>query len=104
MTRALTIVMISISVVFVAVGCLSLTENFSFMKILFETVSAFATVGTTLGITPYLSSLGKLLIIIVMFIGRLGPITITVALMVRQGDKENSKRNIQYPEEKVMVG
>lgn len=103
-TRALTIVMISISVVFVAVGCLSLTENFSFMKILFETVSAFATVGTTLGITPYLSSLGKLLIIIVMFIGRLGPITITVALMVRQGDKENSKRNIQYPEEKVMVG
>ncbi len=103
-TRSLTIVMIAISVVIVSVGCLSLTEEFTFMEILFETVSAFATVGTTLGITPFLSSIGKLLIIIVMFIGRLGVITTAVALMVRQGNKENSKGNIQYPEEKVMVG
>lgn len=103
-TRSLTIVMIAISVVIVSVGGLSLTEEFTFMEILFETVSAFATVGTTLGITPLLSSIGKLLIIIVMFIGRLGVITTAVALMVRQGNKENSKGNIQYPEEKVMVG
>lgn len=103
-SRALTIVMIGISVVFISVGCLSLSEDFSFMEILFETVSAFATVGTTLGITSYLSFIGKIMIIIVMFIGRLGPITITVALMVRQGNKENNKGNIQYPEEKVMVG
>ncbi len=103
-TRSLTIVMIAISVVIVSVGCLSLTEEFTFMEILFETVSAFATVGTTLGITPFLSSIGKLLIIIAMFIGRLGVITTAVALMVRQGNKENSKGNIQYPEEKVMVG
>lgn len=103
-TRALTIVMIAISVVVVAVGGLSLSEDFTFMEILFETVSAFATVGTTLGITPFLSMTGKILIIIVMFIGRLGPITMAVALMVRQGNKENSSGNIQYPEEKVMVG
>lgn len=100
-TRALTIVMIAISVVVVAVGGLSLSEDFTFMEILFETVSAFATVGTTLGITPFLSMTGKILIIIVMFIGRLGPITMAVALMVRQG---NTNGNIQYPEEKVMVG
>lgn len=103
-TRALTIVMIAMVVVAVAVGILSLTEDFTFMEILFETVSAFATVGTTLGITPFLSLAGKILIIIVMFIGRLGPITMAVALMVRQGNKENTKGNIQYPEEKVMVG
>lgn len=103
-TRALTIVMIAMGVVIVSVGSLSLTEDFGFMEILFETVSAFATVGTTLGITPFLSFPGKILIIIVMFIGRLGPITMAVALMVRQGNKENTKGNIQYPEEKIMVG
>ena len=71
------------------------------MEILFETISAFATVGTTLGITPLLSITGKITIIIVMFIGRLGPITMAMALMVRQS---KNKGNIQYPEEKVMVG
>ena len=104
-TRALTLVMIAVSVVIVAVGGLSLSENFTFMEILFETVSAFATVGTTLGITPFLSLTGKILIIIVMFIGRLGPITMAVALMVRRGNKENGTGgNIQYPEERVIVG
>lgn len=100
-TRALTIIMISVMVVFVVVGILSLSEDFTFMEILFETVSAFATVGTTLGITPLLSVVGKITIIIVMFIGRLGPITMAVALMVRQS---KNKGNIQYPEEKIMVG
>lgn len=101
-TRSLTIVMIGVTVVTGVVGILSLTENFSFMEIVFETVSAFGTVGTTLGITPYLSVIGKVIIIIVMFIGRLGPITIAVAMTVKQ-NKNNSKR-IQYPEEKIMVG
>lgn len=100
-TRALTIIMISVMVVFTVVGVLSLSEDFTFMEILFETISAFATVGTTLGITPLLSITGKITIIIVMFIGRLGPITMAVALMVRQS---KNKGNIQYPEEKVMVG
>ena len=105
-SRALTIVMIAVGVVSVVVGVLSMTEHFTFMEILFESVSAFATVGTTLGITAKLSQIGKLMITVVMFIGRLGPITMAVALMVRERDKEKSKNkgNIQYPEEKVMVG
>ena len=103
-TRALTIVMIAFMVICVVLGILSMTENFSFMEILFETVSAFATVGTTLGITSKLSLVGKITIIIVMFIGRLGPITMAVALMVRRRDQEKNKVNIQYPDEKVMVG
>ncbi|MBE6024685.1 MAG: Trk family potassium uptake protein [Cellulosilyticum sp.] len=103
-TRALTIVMISFIVIAVVVGILSMTEDFTFMEILFETVSAFATVGTTLGITAGLSLIGKITIIILMFIGRLGPITMAVALMVRRRDQEKNKADIQYPEEKVMVG
>ena len=70
--------------------------------IVFETISAFATVGTTLGITSKLSLIGKIVIIIVMFIGRLGPITMAVALMTRKRDQD--KVNIQYPDEKIMVG
>ena len=100
-TRSLTIIMISVMVLFGVVGVLSLSEDFTFMEILFESVSAFATVGTTLGITPLLSVTGKITIIIVMFIGRLGPITMAMALMVKQS---KNKGNIQYPEEKVMVG
>lgn len=103
-SRALTIVMISVSLVAVVVAILSLTENLPFMSIVFETVSAFATVGTTLGITPYLSVIGKAVIVVVMFIGRLGPITMAVALMVKQSNKEKNKAKIAYPEEKVMVG
>ena len=103
-SRALTIVMIGVTVVAVVIGILSLTEPFPFMDIVFEAVSAFATVGTTVGITPYLSTIGKIIIIIVMFIGRLGPITIAVALMIKQNKKEKNKVNIEYPEEKIMVG
>ena len=103
-SRALTIVMISVSVVVVVVSILSMTEALPFMDIVFETISAFATVGTTLGITSKLSLIGKLIIIVVMFIGRLGPITIAMALTLRQNDKEKNKASIEYPEEKIMVG
>ncbi|MGL6174588.1 MAG: potassium transporter TrkG, partial [Cellulosilyticaceae bacterium] len=72
-----------------------------FMELLFEVVSAFGTVGLTLGITSGLSFVGKVIIIILMFIGRLGIITMSVALMLKQ---EKEKLGIQYPEEKVMVG
>lgn len=100
-TRALTIIMISISVVVVMVMILSFTEDFTFIEILFEVISAFATVGTTLGITAQLSIIGRITIIVAMFIGRLGPITMAVALMIRQGE---DKGTIGYPEEKIMVG
>lgn len=104
-SRALTIVLIGVSVVAVVIGILSMTEpNMPFMDIVFEAVSAFATVGTTVGVTPYLSTIGKIVIIIVMFIGRLGPITIAVALMIKQSKKDKNKASIEYPEEKIMVG
>ena len=99
--RALAIIMIILAVVLGMVMLLLFTENFTFIEVLYEVVSALATVGITLGITPSLSFIGKCIIIICMFIGRLGPITIAVALIIKQA---KNKAIIEYPEEKVMVG
>jgi len=78
---------------------MSITEKAPFINILFEVVSAFGTVGLTTGITPTLTVAGKLLIIITMFAGRVGPVTLALALAMRQ-------RNtlVQYPEGKVIIG
>lgn len=70
-----------------------------FLRILFEVTSAFSTVGLSTGITPLLSPIGKLLIMITMFAGRVGPLTLALALTMR-----GQKIFYKYPEEKVMVG
>jgi trk system potassium uptake protein TrkH len=69
------------------------------MKSLFEVTSAFGTVGLTTGITPQLSTIGKILIIITMFTGRIGPLTLAIAVAIKE-----EKLDYAYPEEKVMVG
>ncbi|MDF1615942.1 TrkH family potassium uptake protein [Petrocella sp. FN5] len=99
--RALAVVMISLSVVMGVTMLLTITESGGFMDILFEAVSGFATVGLSLGETSKLSQIGKLIMSMTMFIGRLGPITMAVALTIRH---EKKKINIRKPEEKVMVG
>ena len=98
--RALAVIMISLGVVLVFTITLSFTENAPFIDLFFEAVSAFATVGSTLGVTANLSFLGKIIIIINMFIGRLGPVTMVVAMVIKHG---NTKTIIQYPEEKIIV-
>ncbi|MBF0274670.1 MAG: hypothetical protein HQK84_05510 [Nitrospinae bacterium] len=70
-----------------------------FVKLLFESVSAFGTVGLSMGITETLSNHGKCLIIILMFIGRLGPLTLAIAISRRE-----RKERFVYSEEKLMVG
>jgi trk system potassium uptake protein TrkH len=70
-----------------------------FLKLLFEVVSAFGTVGLSVGITPLLSSVGKLIIVLVMFLGRLGPLSIAVALTGKE-----PRSRFQYAEENVMIG
>jgi trk system potassium uptake protein TrkH len=72
--------------------------NWQFLDILFETVSAFSTLGATIGITPYLSTLGKFLLIATMFIGRVGSLTLMIALR-----KKREKTEFSYPEERVMI-
>lgn len=70
-----------------------------FLEIFFETTSALGTVGLSTGVTPSLSAAGRLIIILVMFLGRLGPLTIAMAMATT--DAEPSYR---YPEEQMMIG
>lgn len=97
--RALAIVSLSIVWVVLTIFCLLITENsWPFLDIVFEVISAFATLGASIGITPYLSIIGKLLIALSMFIGRIGSLTLLIALR-----KKNEVREYTYPEERVMV-
>jgi len=70
-----------------------------FLRIFFEVTSAFGTVGLSTGITPILSVYGKLLIILTMFVGRVGPLTLALAVAMKE-----QTIIYKYPEEKVMVG
>ncbi len=69
------------------------------LKILFETVSAFATVGLSLGLTAKLSAIGKIIIILLMFTGRLGPIIIIAAIQ-----SYRQKELYRWPEERLLIG
>ncbi|MEH7075425.1 TrkH family potassium uptake protein [Neobacillus drentensis] len=78
---------------------LSMTENGTVLEVIFEVSSAFGTNGLSLGLTPRLSTFGQILIIILMFIGRVG--IVTCLLILRNKD---SKEKIKYPKEKVPIG
>jgi len=100
LNKALSIVVISVTIIFIISIFLTITEDFSFMGILFETVSAFGTVGLSTGITPELSPLGRGLITFTMFTGRVGPLTLTLALAQRL----KKKAPFRYPEERILIG
>jgi len=78
---------------------MTFTEKAGFIDLLFEVTSAFGTVGLSTGITPNLTDMGRILIILTMFVGRLGPLTIALALNNRA-----SKRNVEYITDHVMIG
>ena len=100
--RSLAVIGISMLLIVLMTMALSITEKaFSFIEIFFEATSAFGTVGLSLGITPSLSLPGRLLVSITMFAGRVGPLTLALALARQQQKK---KGLIKYPEEKVIVG
>lgn len=70
-------------------------------SILFEVLSALSTVGLTIGITPIISPIPKIILMLCMFIGRVGILTITIAIA---GRKRNINDEIEYPNSKVIVG
>jgi trk system potassium uptake protein len=72
----------------------------SFLSLLFEVVSAFATVGLSLGITPFLTAFGKLCLIIMMYLGRVGPLTLVLAV----GSRVVLPSKVEYPEGKILIG
>ena len=81
--NALAVALLAIAFVFVIGLGLTLTTDASFVQTLFEAVSAFGTVGATTGITPELSDPARLITTVAMFIGRLGPLTLVLALAAR---------------------
>jgi trk system potassium uptake protein TrkH len=100
--RAVTVTLLFAVVLFGGTLALSITENsncFTMPDIMFEAASALGTVGLTTGITSLLTSAGKLIIIAMMLIGRLGPLTLLAALTF---NLKPAKYN--YPQEAVIVG
>jgi trk system potassium uptake protein TrkH len=97
--QALSVALLSVAAV--VAGTLALIElsDFATDQVLFEVVSAFATVGLSTGITADLPSLGQLLLVALMFLGRLGPITLVSALALREHG-----RRYQHPEERPIIG
>lgn len=81
--RALAVALLAIGFVFVVGLGLTLTSPATFVKTLFEAVSAFGTVGATTGITPDLPDPARLIVVFAMFVGRLGPLTLVLALAAR---------------------
>jgi len=81
--RALAVALLSIAFVFVIGLGLTLTTEATFVQTLFEAVSAFGTVGASTGITPELSDPARLITVFAMFVGRLGPLTLVLALAAR---------------------
>jgi Trk-type K+ transport system membrane component len=97
--EALTVVLLSISFVAAATLCLLSLTDFSLEDVLFETISAFATVGLSTGITSRLPPTGQVLLVALMFVGRVGTITVAAALAMRRRG-----RPFRYPEERPIVG
>lgn len=99
--RAIAIATTAIMFIFIIFFLLTITEKGAeFSQILFETVSAFGTVGLSAGLTGDLTPVGRILITIMMFIGRLGPLTMAFALAMAK----NERNKIRYAEEKILIG
>ncbi len=103
--RAMVIFVLAISWIFLATLLLLIAEGKIahqpgfLIKGIYETTSAFGTVGLSTGITKELSAWGRVIIIITMFVGRVGPLTLALAMT-----RPEERRLFKYPEEKVMIG
>lgn len=98
--RAFTLIFIGFILVVSVTMLLSYTEKgASFISLLYETVSAFGTAGLTIGLTTKLSTIGKILIIFMMYLGRVGPLTVALSLT-----KKKVNPGIKYPEGKILIG
>ncbi|MEC1547297.1 TrkH family potassium uptake protein [Bacillus rugosus] len=97
--KSLVVTMMAILLVFGSTLILTITEKHSLLELLFEVCSAFGTTGLSLGITADLSNVGKCVIMIVMFIGRIGILTFLYLI----GRKE-IEANYHYPKERVIIG
>jgi trk system potassium uptake protein TrkH len=97
--RALSVLTLAALLVFLCTVALMISDGLALLPALFEVTSAFGTVGLSLDVTPQLGTFGKILISVLMFMGRVGPITFIVALAARQYTP-----HYRYPEEEIAIG
>jgi trk system potassium uptake protein TrkH len=97
--QAISIVLLAVGLVITTTMFLMLITDFSLDRVLFEVVSAFATVGLSTGITADIPAAGQLVLILVMFAGRLGPVTLASALALR-----SKPLYYEYPKERPLIG
>jgi trk system potassium uptake protein len=97
--QALVVAFIALNAVVLATLALMADSRFGFSDVLFETLSAFGTVGLSTGITPELNEVGQLILVALMFLGRTGPYTLAVALALRE-----RRRLYRFPEERPIIG
>lgn len=99
--KACAILMLSLFYLFVMIIIMSIFDSSKgFLPLLFELISAFGTVGLSMGVTAKLSIISKLIIILTMYIGRVGPLTIMYAL----SKKKCREGKYKYPEETILIG
>ena len=98
--KAFTVLTLAVGVIFVSSFVLFVVQpELSMKEILFEIYSAFGTVGLSLGVTPKLGPIGKIVVILTMYVGRIGPITLLYAFSRRRPFGK-----YEYQEESVMIG
>jgi Trk-type K+ transport system membrane component len=97
--QALSVALLAIGVVVIATMAVMATSGLPRADVLFESVSALGTVGLTLGLTPELPDSARIVMIVLMLVGRVGPITLFAALVLRERDPR-----YRHPEERPIVG
>jgi trk system potassium uptake protein TrkH len=97
--RAFAIVFAYSSVIIIATGLLLVVSDYNFLNTIFEVTSALGTAGLSLGISSEIHNFGKIILILCMFIGRIGPSTLAMVMIVKE---KHSK--IRYPDEKIIQG
>lgn len=98
--RALVVTVLGIGIVMIGTIILCMIEKPASLEyILYEVTSAFGTVGLTLGLTPHLSAAGKIIVSLIMYAGRLGPLTLALSLA-----QKTIPGTIKYPEDKILIG
>ena len=99
-SKAVAVVTVSFMIMFISMILLSVVTNADIIDIAYETVSATATVGLTRNLTSSLNSWGKIIIIITMYLGRVGPISLLIAF----NTKKNKSNIIKDPVEEISIG
>ncbi|CDQ19964.1 potassium uptake protein, TrkH family [Halobacillus karajensis] len=100
LNKAVVVTMVALFLCFIAVITLSIIEPFTLNEIVFEVCSAFGTVGLSMGITPGLSTFGKIILMLLMFLGRIGLLTFLFSF----NKHDKARVNYHYPRERIIIG